>query len=79
MQQLVHTFGETEENIWISKPACRNRRWRKASIQRISPSIPLGKDHVLLFDFQSKKGTILVGIISLSATIFDNCSKNLCP
>lgn len=55
MEQLVYTFGEAEENMWISKLACRNRRGRKASIQLISPSILLGKDQVLLFDLQSKK------------------------
>lgn len=79
MEQLVYTFGEAEENMWIFKPACRNGRGIKARIHLTSPSVLLGKDHVLLFDLQSKKYTILIGIISLSAIIFDNYNMNLCP
>lgn len=52
-EQLVCTFGDDKENIWISKLACSNRGGRKASLQLISPLILLGKDHLLLY-LQSK-------------------------
>lgn len=53
-EQFISTFGDRKENIWISKPACRNRNGRKAGIQLVSPSILLGEDHFLLHDLHSK-------------------------